>query len=57
MPVERPRRRPLAPKWVHPQRRAGAPARLLAARALAERAGEAPDCAHHAHRPLPEQAT
>ena len=57
LPVKRPWRNPLAPKWVHGKRRAVSLDRTLTARETAERACAALGCAYEDHLARPQQAT
>ena len=55
LPVKRPWRNPIEPKWVHGKRRAVAPDRTLTARETAERACAALGCDYQPHLALPQQ--
>jgi hypothetical protein len=55
LPVTRPWRNPLEPKWGHAKRHAAEPERLLTARETAERACQALSCAYEEHLALPQQ--
>jgi len=55
LPVKRPWRNTIEPKWRHTKGRVIEPTRLLPAQELAERVCEALGCPYHAHIPIPEQ--
>jgi hypothetical protein len=55
LPVKSPWRNPIAPKWVHGQRRAAEPDRTLTARETAERACRALGCDYEEHLALPQK--
>jgi len=56
LPVKRPWRNPIEPKWLHTKRRVLEPNRLLSAQGLAERVCDALGCTYHDHIPIPEKA-
>ena len=55
LPVKRPWRNPIEPKWVHGKRRACSPDRTLTARETAARACAALNCAYEDHLTLPQE--
>lgn len=57
LPLESPWLDPIEPKWVHTKREVVEPDRLLSARDLAGRVGEALDCPYHDHIPMPEKTS
>jgi transposase len=56
LPSKSPWLNPIEPKWLHSKRRVAEPARLLAARELADRVCAALGCPHEPHLSLAEDA-
>jgi hypothetical protein len=54
LPVKRPWRNPMEPKWVHAKRAIVEPTRLLTAQAVADRVGAYHRCPHESHLSLPD---
>lgn len=54
LPIKSPWLNPIEPKWVHGKRKVVEPARLLAARELAERVCAAFDCPYEPHLAIPK---